>query len=1712
MARSSVVHSNATNFQSFVQNNVDQRTGQYTLAIDLKLPNGNHLIGPGLPLRLSFSPFNNKDSGFGKGWDLALTQYIPGTGMLTLHTGESYKVTGSGAQPPIREKKLDSFHFHDDSQGCKQQYRVVHKSGLEEILSVYGDENPVALPSEVRAPSGHSIQFDYAPDTQRLMNIIDGNGAKLLELKYTEGRVTVDTHPGANGNGLPFLRHRLELKNRSLVEVVLPAELGGNWRFEYTTARGLNCLAKVSTPLGAIEEIRYGENQDPGHVLPGSQPLRSLPRVTSHVVKPRADQPAMTTTFTYKRLDQDAGIEVENSFVGSNSNISWRDDGEDNLYRAQANYRYSVTAHYWKAGKVVRKQTQTFNRHHLMTLQTLEQDGHIEETETLFHEQPGVEFANQPAFFQLPRQITKRWKLHSDASKLHEETATTFYDTYGNVVEELQPSGVRVTYEYYGKDGETADSWSCPADPQGFVRNLKCKTVYPVPGQPGNAPVQRTRLSYKAYPVLTSLDKSSQWLAPTEEHVVQVIDAGLPSETEQLLVHVERGYLNMPGNALLHGRPDYQGITRYSEDPARQAFDNRTARTQWRYEARQDPLYGQEYWTHETATGFDNVQKTSRLAASALHGQTVYEEDDFGNSIRRRYDALARLVEEVVAPGNQEDEATISYGYTLVTHPETGSAGLAAQWVTGSTGVTTFHTFDGCNRVIKEERETAGLVGAEHARVRKRVAESNYDELGQLSDRTTFDYYEDRTLSLKSTFEYDAWGQLCKTTLPTGVTTHSERSPFGKDGDITTTWMQTPDRPGKRQLQQIVESNRFDKISYQYRLDDADTVVGRHDYSYDGLGRCTHEEHNFNRAGKAPVRRVTGYAYDAEGRVTRTERPDQSAVLSEFALHSPAALAEKLLVQPNKSADPILAWHREYDSHERLTSMAAGLQQESYTYKDNTSLVETRTTKAKRTFTYHYRPTRSAQPARIEVSNLKTETKFDYDRHTAAIDSAESEQGKRSYTYTDQGYLRETNWEDVEGDRYGCTYQTSLQGLPLGYSDSDGVAVTHEYNDLGQLAKTTQGNLVATFEYDTAGRLWKTQTSDRANKQVLLCEQTYDSLSREDTRTQTLTKCDGTELTQVIQLTWHEDDQLHTRTLSRDGQPLLLETFNYDALDRLEEHTCTGSALPCNTDGKPITMQYFIYDALNNLSECYTDFKDGNMEETVYTHEGFILKQARRNLLVNFSIDQAFKRDDNGMRVKTAGMPKPSASTNHAFEHDADGNLLNDEQGNRLFYDEHGRLIEVQRTDDKRPLYRYRYDGHNDLVGIRHGQATEMLRRYQGYRVSSTREDDLLTQYLYAGDRPLGLQRPAQAADNRLFMTDAANSVVGECSGDELRDTQYTAYGETPDNDALVGLLGFNGEARERALGWSLLGRGYRAYNPRLMRFHTPDAAAPEDAGINPYVYCGGNPVNWHDPSGHYGMRHSMENPFIPPTPQPKPKADWRSWLGVALGAVFAVISIIMLPPVGLTMAFAIGASSLALDVAATAVSVVALATMNDGLNNAAFWLGIASALSTLGVMGYSRFAARGAVKGVSVGTQAATDTASIEVGTRRGSTVARGLKRRASAPSRMTSEIPKYDSALEIKRTNTLNLDWGSLPPGKKGILKNNPLYADDSINLQTSESGTIASATSPSPVAAVQPASPTKKVPLLESKQWPKVITTPAGNYIRHLWETPPQKAWKV
>ncbi|WP_196355365.1 RHS repeat-associated core domain-containing protein, partial [Pseudomonas amygdali] len=100
-----------------------------------------------------------------------------------------------------------------------------------------------------------------------------------------------------------------------------------------------------------------------------------------------------------------------------------------------------------------------------------------------------------------------------------------------------------------------------------------------------------------------------------------------------------------------------------------------------------------------------------------------------------------------------------------------------------------------------------------------------------------------------------------------------------------------------------------------------------------------------------------------------------------------------------------------------------------------------------------------------------------------------------------------------------------------------------------------------------------------------------------------------------------------------------------------------------------------------------------------------------------------------------------------------------------------------------------------------------------------------------------------------LLGTDRQISVLHALSSEERQPLAYSPYGHRAQGGPFSG---FNGERADPMTGHYLLGNGYRAFNPVLMRFNSPDTLSPFGRGdLNAYAYCQGDPVNRSDPDGH---------------------------------------------------------------------------------------------------------------------------------------------------------------------------------------------------------------------------------------------------------------------
>ena len=159
----------------------------------------------------------------------------------------------------------------------------------------------------------------------------------------------------------------------------------------------------------------------------------------------------------------------------------------------------------------------------------------------------------------------------------------------------------------------------------------------------------------------------------------------------------------------------------------------------------------------------------------------------------------------------------------------------------------------------------------------------------------------------------------------------------------------------------------------------------------------------------------------------------------------------------------------------------------------------------------------------------------------------------------------------------------------------------------------------------------------------------------------------------------------------------------------------------------------------------------------------------------------------------------------------------------------------------------YHYDPLDRL-----SNANTVQRFYNTTRIATEVEGDRKSRFFEADTQPLAVQQHGTEPGTALLATDQQTSVLNGISplGDQHVQA-YSPYGYHP-FDASLNAAGFNGERPEPITGHYLLGQGYRAFNPVLMRFNSPDSWSPfGEGGINAYAYCDNDPMNKVDPTGH---------------------------------------------------------------------------------------------------------------------------------------------------------------------------------------------------------------------------------------------------------------------
>lgn len=182
-------------------------------------------------------------------------------------------------------------------------------------------------------------------------------------------------------------------------------------------------------------------------------------------------------------------------------------------------------------------------------------------------------------------------------------------------------------------------------------------------------------------------------------------------------------------------------------------------------------------------------------------------------------------------------------------------------------------------------------------------------------------------------------------------------------------------------------------------------------------------------------------------------------------------------------------------------------------------------------------------------------------------------------------------------------------------------------------------------------------------------------------------------------------------------------------------------------------------------------------------------------------------------------------------------------------------------TIQDKELCRYRYDALDRLVNTLPAAQDPAQRYYNRSRLATVMQGQIKHSVFQHDDQLLAQHHlKGQSSDTSLLTTDSQRSVLHVAASGRRNPMAYSPYGHRPVENGQLSLLGFNGEQAEPVTGHYLLGNGYRAFNPVLMRFNSPDSLSPFDkGGLNAYAYALGNPVNRVDPTGHFAFSSAVK-------------------------------------------------------------------------------------------------------------------------------------------------------------------------------------------------------------------------------------------------------------
>ncbi len=1403
-------YSQASNFNSMVEGGVDPRTGSFNVNMPLAHLVGNRNLGPSLALTLNYSQLSSTNQGFGYGVSLGFSNYDTETGFLQLSTGERYRV-----RPQMEEHngRLSLEQHLLDTVHFEMHdkiYKIVYKSGLVEWLTSSEHSSVVKVPEKICTPAGHylEIKWDYS-----------------------------------TGNHFPRLLKIIDQSNVELLKVdysrypilteleIWPDKVGDAYKLtlEFKLSDHLTKLKHHGLKPKSDLEWTFEYEEDRNLLREIHTPTGLIERIEycsseeGHQFPESAHLLRIPYVTMHTKIPGQRQPKIETSYTYSKQNYLGYDGNSTETWGANADYLYSVLSSYsYHSQATTEAEVATDNGN-------TEMHSSIKE----FH------YNN----FHL---LTKEIIWEGDCKCI---TDTVYYAKIGAALVDQTPQfqlpkTVTVTYQQGAGDQRKTRSEITKTNfddsgnmirqeaPDGIITTW---TYYPAQGKEGGAPAEpngfvRLLEKEESLPENDTSGSLKQSKIYTYEKLL--------AEDKKMLAVVLKSTTELNGGAKLREVINHYDVNQKSPEFGRIInITNNIFSDNISYKTTQAFTFsysGNELTQTLTTTTHDNLTITATQRQSCWSGRILSTSDTQGNDTHYTYDGLGRILTKTYLPMDQKYRNQTVYTYSLTdqdgTRPSTKITDHEGNW--------TCTWFDGLGRMIR--KACSDPLSPSDATVNFFIETRTYDGRGRLASITTQDRLppskpdqEPQITTTTKTFIYDQWDQVIQTNHSKGYEERTVYDPIARRKRIqlkSTTKHGGQQKKLSKQVTHYNVQNLPEKISYH---DNENKEIASTRATYNALGQLLTFTDELNCQ--------TTYFYDQWGRVYSTQFPDGEVTTAVVKSYAPNSAEERITeIKVNNASQGT----QKFDGLGRLTSSSSGGRTTQFTYQPGIQVPSTILTADGKTINYDYLPKLNNVVEKIQVDQI--EQAFTYHPITAAVRTiTEKDSNTRTLEYTKSGFLKKEKFKSQDGQEKISQYPDySLCGVPLKYSDISNSEQALTYNNHGQLKEINDPNISVTISYDEFDRIVSWAVTDKSNQNsVLTTTLTLDDFNREVKRV--ISGADTLEIQQI----YFENGMLKQRKTQRGDIILRDERFTYDNRKRLWGYHCSGSALPFDAYGKAITKQSFSYDTLSNIIKCKTHF-DGQ-EDIAEFH---------------------YKNDKDRTQLTKVTHTHADYPQTIALEYDPAGRLIKDEAGRVLKYDALGRLIKV--GGGGTPGGHYQYDGLNTLVAQASAQGETKELYYQGSALvnEAIRGTNHSTRYLRVGETCVAQHRSGTSEETSLVATDAKNSILLACQGNNKQDYVYSPYGYRQPKTTDKVTLGYNGERLDLVSGTSHLGNGYRAYNPVLMRFNTPDSWSPFGAGgINPYAYCEGDPINGSDPSGHL---------------------SWQSWVGIGLSVVGLIAAV----------------------------------------------------------------------------------------------------------------------------------------------------------------------------------------------------------------------------